>query len=130
MITGPDGTQVVLSSGPLASAWDTESGLENVFIRQLGDCIWIVGYVPFEDEVPFLTTFHGRLGTDLRIVGTFADITGELVPGHNQGDAVYRVTFDGQEVVLVEDRTTTGPPGCFGGDGPCPAPLELRRAAP
>jgi hypothetical protein len=130
MITGPDGTQIVLSSGPLASAWETDGGLENVVIRQLGDCVWIVGYVLFAEGAPFLTTFHGRLETDLRIIGTFADMNGELVPGHNHGDAVYRITFDGQDVVLVEDRTNTGPPGCFGGDGPCPAPLELRRAEP
>lgn len=129
MITGPDGTQVVLSEGPTASTWETNSDLANVYLRQVGDCIWMVGLVPFEGEAPFLTAFHGRLGSDLRIVGTFADLTGELVPGHNYGDAVFRITFEGEDVVLVEDRTSTGPPGCFGGDGPCPEPTELRRAS-
>ncbi len=128
-IAGPDGTQVVLGNGPIGmSEWSSEEG-DQAFLRQNGDCIWIVGYVPLgDDEPPFLTVFHGRLGTDLRVVGTFSDITGELVPGYNHGDAVFRVTFEGEDVVLVADRTGTGPPGCFGGEGPCPAPIELRRA--
>ncbi len=130
MITGPDGSQVVLSEGPTASVWETNGDLADVYLRQIGDCVWIVGYVPMDGEAPFLTAFHGRLGSDLRIVGTFADLTGELVPGHNHGDAVFRITFEGDDVVLVEDRSATGPPGCFGGDGPCPEPTELRRAEP
>lgn len=127
-IAGPDGTQLVLGSGPIGmSEWESATG-DQVFLRQYGDCIWIIGYVPLgDDEPPFLTAFHGRLGTDLRVVGTFSDITGELAPGYNHGDAVFRVTFDGADVLLVADRTDTGPPGCFGGDGPCPAPIELRR---
>ena len=128
-IAGPDGTQLVLGNGPIGmSDWITADG-DQAFLRQNGDCIWIVGYVPLgDDQPPFLTVFHGRLGTDLRVVGTFSDITGELVPGYNHGDAAFRVTFEADDVLLVADRTSTGPPGCFGGEGPCPEPLELRRA--
>ncbi len=101
------------------------------YLRQIGDCVWIVGHVAIGDgEPPFLSTFHGRLGSDFLIVGTFADMTGQLIPGYDHGDAVLRVTFEGEDMVLVEDRTNTGPPGCFGGDGPCPEPLELRRTEP
>jgi hypothetical protein len=130
-IAGPDGNQLVLGNGPIGmSEWTTADGFQ-AFLRQNGDCIWIVGYVPLgDDEPPFLTVFHGRLATDLRVVGTFSDITGELVPGYNHGDSVFRVTFEGEDVVLVADRTSTGPPGCFGGDGPCPEPLEFRRISP
>jgi hypothetical protein len=130
-IAGPDGTQLVLGSGPIGmSEWASQDG-DHAFLRQNGDCIWIVGYVPLgDDEPPFLTVFHGRIGTDLRVVGTFSDITGELVPGYNHGDAAFLVAFEGEDIVLVADRTETGPPGCFGGDGPCPEPLKLRRVAP
>jgi hypothetical protein len=102
------------------------------FLRQTGDCIWIVGYMPFDggQATPFLTAFHGRLTTDFRIVGTFSDLDGVLVPGYDTGPFAYRVTFEGDAVVLVEDRTSSGPPGCRGGaPGGCPPPRQLRRGA-
>jgi hypothetical protein len=128
-LIGPDGTQVVLGNGPGGSSTFQTVDEEVAYVRQIGDCIWIVGYVPLgEDEPPFLSVFHGQLGSDFRIVGTFADINGANIPGHDTGDAVFRVDFEDGELVLVADRTSTGPPGCFGGEGPCPSPIELRRA--
>lgn len=127
-LIGPDGSQVVLGSGPGGVSTFQAVDEEVAYLRQVGDCIWIVGYVPLgDDEPPFLTVFHGRLGSDFRIVGTFADINGSLIPGYDTGDAVFRVDFEDGEMVLVADRTSTGPPGCFGGEGPCPSPMELRR---
>ncbi len=121
-IAGPDGNQLVLGNGPIGmSEWASPNG-EQAFLRQNGDCIWIVGYVPLgDDEPPFLTVFHGRLGTDLRVVGTFSDITGELVPGYNHGDSVFRVTFEGEDVVLVADRTARGRPAASAGRGHVPS---------
>jgi hypothetical protein len=99
------------------------------FLRQIGDCIWIIGHMPVgEGQPPFLSAFHGRFGTDFRIVGSFSDTTGVLVPGYDMGVLAFRITFEGDEVILVEDRTDSGPPGCTGGPGACPAVRELRRA--
>jgi len=48
-LIGPDGTQVVLGDGPGGtSAWVNEKGMA-FYLRQIGDCIWIIGYEPASD---------------------------------------------------------------------------------
>lgn len=131
ILVGPDGDQVVLGNGPGGtSSWTTNLFEMTAFLRQVGDCIWIIGYAPMEGtpDVPLLNAFHGRLRTDFRIVGTFSNNTGSLVPGYDDGVLAYRITFEADEIVLVEDRSSSGPPGCSGGAGTCPPLLELRRA--
>ena len=121
ILVGPDGAQVVLGDGPGGtSAWTTNAFGLTAFLRQIGECIWIIGYAPMEDrpDVPLLNAFHGRLGTDFLIVGTFSNNTGSLVPGYDDGELTYRVTFEGEEIVLIEDRSAGGPPGCSGGKEP------------
>jgi hypothetical protein len=128
ILQAPDGTQVVLGNGPGGtSTWaDTEE--VPFYLRQIGDCVWIIGFIALEpDEPPFLTAFHGRLEPDFRITGTFSDSTGVLVPGYDNGQFVYRIEFSGGDPILIEDRSATGPPGCSGGPGSCPEPRELRR---
>lgn len=130
ILLAPDGGQLVLGDGPGGtSTWADPDGA-SYFLRQIGDCVWIIGHVPLEpDEPPFLSAFHGRLEPDFRIRGTFSDTTGSLIPGYDYGSFVYRIEFSGNEAILVEDREETGPPGCSGGSGPCPEPRELRRLA-
>lgn len=131
LLLGPNGAQLNLGYGAGGtSTWVSESGMK-YYLRESGDCIWIIGYLPPGpgQAAPLLTAFHGRLTTDFRIVGTFSDLTGVLVRGYDKGPFAYRVTFDGDAVVLVEDRAAGGPPACSGGAGNCPPPRELRRVA-
>jgi hypothetical protein len=128
ILNAPDGAQLVLGDGPGGtSTWVDPEGMQ-FFLRQIGDCVWIIGFIALEpDEPPFLTAFHGRLEPNFRITGTFSDTTGVLVPGYDNGRFVFRIEFSGNEAILVEDRAETGPPGCSGGPGSCPEPRELRR---
>jgi hypothetical protein len=128
ILQAPDGNQLDLGDGPGGtSSWADPEGVP-FYLRQIGDCIWIIGFIALEpDEPPFLTAFHGRLENDFRITGTFSDTTGVLVPGYDNGPLAYRIEFSGSDVLLIEDRSDTGPPGCSGGTGPCPEPRELRR---
>jgi hypothetical protein len=79
---------------------------------------------------PFLSVFLGRLTADLLIVGQFADLTGVQYPGWDAGTLTYRISPEGDALVLVEDRADgSGPPGCDSGDGLCPPPRRLERLA-
>jgi hypothetical protein len=129
-LVGPDGQQIVLSPAEATSAWTSETG-ETYYLRQVGECVWMATYVPVEETGgpdPFLSVFLGRLTTDLLIVGEFADLTGVLVPGWDVGSLTYRISPEGDAIVLVEDRSDgSGPPGCISGDGLCPPPRRLER---
>jgi hypothetical protein len=101
------------------------------YLRQVGDCVWLSGFVPVEDTGgpdPFISAFQGRLTPDLLITGEFADLTGVLVPTWEYGPLIYRVSVEDGTVVLLEERTPdTAPPGCAAGDAPCPAPRRLEQ---
>jgi hypothetical protein len=126
----PDGSPVVLGgeTGGI-STWIGDDGL-TYYLRQVGDCVWITGYLGAEQvgaRDPILTSFAGRLDPSFVITGEFADLTGVLIRGFDRGPWVYRLAFEDGRLALIEDRTTAGPPGCEGGDGACPEPRTLRR---
>lgn len=127
VLIGPDGDQVFLGSTYGSSDWVSDDGLTWA-LRQVGDCIWLVGYAEVDTDL-FITSFFGHLGADFRIVGEFADLRGFLIQGYDHGQMVYEVTFEDSVVVLAEDRTDGGPPGCSGGDGACPE-IRILRPAP
>jgi ABC-type glycerol-3-phosphate transport system substrate-binding protein len=107
-----------------------------VFLRQTGDCVWIVDIFQVVDPdtgelLPdlFGGEFHGRLGADFLIRGEFADVFPDYdYPGDQwtYGPFTYRIVFNGNEVELVEERTQD-PPGCGTGPGSCPTPLHWVR---
>lgn len=107
-----------------------------VFLRQTGDCVWIVDTVQIVDEdsgelLPdlFGGEFHGRLGSDFLIRGEFADVMGDGdYPGDpwTYGPFTYRIVFNGDAVELIEERTQA-PPGCGMSPGSCPSPLHWVR---
>ena len=129
-LRAPNGDQVVLSPAAATSAWLSDTG-ETYYLRQVGECVWMAEYVAAETtggSDPFISVFRGRWTESQLIVGEFADLTGVQVPGWEAGNVTYRISFDGDEIVLVEDRSDgSGPPGCTGGAGLCPPPRRLER---
>jgi len=122
ILLDPTGTQVVLPT-----AWESDFLGMTYYLRQVGDCVWMSGYLPQDDAItPFVTMFVGRLGSDFRIVGEFTDLTGEAVVGWSHGSLAWQIEFTDAGVVLVEDRSAEQPPGCTDSSlGSCPDPRTL-----
>ena len=127
LLQDPTGAQVVLPA-----VWDSDFlGLTYV-LRQIGDCIWMSGFLVPHDadgaDGAFLTQFVGRLGSDFRIVGEFADLNGQAVVGWDDGSIAFEIQFTDAGLVLVEDRSAEEPPGCADSSlGACP---DLRTLTP
>jgi hypothetical protein len=106
----------------------------DVLVRQAGDCVWVLQAWQWTDDVghlQYVAEFHGRLGSDFRIRGEFADVfPGDSFPGDpwTYGPFTFKVVFEGARVEIIEDREPGEPaPGCSGAVGTCPDPIHLVR---
>jgi hypothetical protein len=121
-LVDPTGTQVALPT-----EWESDFLEVTYYLRQVGECVWMTGLDETDDpDLPFVTQFVGRLGPDFRIVGEFADLTGELIIGWDHGSIAWQITFEDDAIVLIEDRSAEQPPGCIDSSaGACPDPRRL-----
>lgn len=132
-IRAPDGSAIVLDGDWMPAETDFPTDIVNAFLRQAGDCVWIVSTVAFPEDpsdVLGMWEFHGRLGSDFRIRGEFSEVQGSY-PGDpwSYGPFTFRIEVVDGELALVEDREPGEPaPGCSGLPGSCPDPVRLVRA--
>lgn len=135
VLQAPDGSPVELW-GEWTAANIYPGDVSRAYLRQTGDCVWLVDTVqPINIDTGELSAdifggeFHGRLGADFLIRGEFADVFPDYdYPGDawTYGPLVYRIVFIGDDVELLEERTQD-PPGCGTGPGSCPSPLHWVR---
>ena len=133
-LVAPDGTPVVVDGSWSLADNPFPTDILHIVARQAGECFWLVftgttGDAPA--EIGWAFEFHGRIGTDFRIVGEFSEVYGSY-PGDpwTYGPMTFQIEFPESGIELVEERAPGElPPGCGTGPGTCPAPIRFVRPA-
>jgi hypothetical protein len=86
----------------LTGTW--EGGVFIHHVRQIGDCVWWIGYGRWPGTEPgelATLTFFGRLATDFTVAGVFATIVrpdspAYYFPGPSSGSVAFDIGFDSE----------------------------------